>query len=299
MAATNSFLDTVDQLSDQYNAGNAPREAKAFYGKVAIEIGFKIYASGVSQVESWFPFNSADADKDKRKTLESTAMEKAVKFAENHNIALPRGPQLAIQITLFKAHVLNGAADRWGGDQYKVVPVWKSSPPNDKGEIERKTDYSQIIKPAFDKLGINHWGEYYAKIILVPNVQGRMEDWTHDVEEDDPENPGQKKKVSRTDKVPTKVWVPDVVYPTEALLITAAKEAAAQAQAGANGNGASAPVQEEERPEGYTKELWAEYRGPIVADLGTMTVQAVASKYGIPVPFIMAFKLKNGIQGPA
>lgn len=117
----------LDALEESENIGGG---GQGYIGKVIAETGWKIFVSGLSNAESFFPYDPFDKD-----TRDAA-------FAEAKQ-ALPMGstarPNTAFQLTMFKNSVLNKDTSAWKEDRVWVIPMWTES-------------YKKVVKPAIAAL---------------------------------------------------------------------------------------------------------------------------------------------------
>lgn len=147
-----SILDALEAGEKADGGGGGA----GYVGKVLTEIGWKVFVQGLSNEESFFPYDPfSDASR-----AEALADAKR---------AVPAGgkrPNSAIQFTLFKGSVKNRDVSGWKGDRVFVTPQWTES-------------YKQIIKPAIVALaaqGVDYqFGqEYWMRLGFKAEPTGRV-----------------------------------------------------------------------------------------------------------------------------
>lgn len=281
--AQNDLLAGINEENAAFGNGGS-RTPRVYFCKGKIELGLKVYppsGSGLAQTASWFPYDP------KNKASKEKAMAGAQALIAEHKLTdkraghegEPASPTLAIQLTIFKDTVQNGAADTWQGHQYKLVPTWQAA-------------FKENWTKAIQRCNITQYGEFWMKVILEDDPQ-RKEPWTHKVTD-----PATGQEVEKTDQVAVKVWVPECLYPTETAMITAAKEYAA---ANANGNGAAAPSGPSgaaglANPPEYPAGLWATFLPKVLADLKNgMSAADVANNYALQLPYVMQIAQAEGL----
>lgn len=234
----NSLTDALNGIEDGGSGGGSA----GYYCRGKIDFGFKVFAQGVGPDVSFFQF-----DPFMPKTAE-LAMAKAKAFSTEHGVTT--SPAKSIALTLERATV-KGKAITWQNDLQKIVARWMPS-------------YDKVWLPALEKLGISKPGAYWMHVALVNDPSGRTEKFTG------------KDGVERDS--PSKVWVPDVIYPNEALCQKAAESAPAAT--------ASTPTSV---PPGFTPELWKQYQADIMKEIANKTdieYETCSKNWNIPVEFL-------------
>ena len=233
------LLNALDGIEDPSSSGGS----SGFYCRAKISFGYKVFATGVQPQDSLFEFDPYN-----KKSAE-LALDKARAFVKEHNVT--KSPSKSIVLTLHRETV-KGREVNWAGDQQKVVARWMKA-------------YDDIWLPALEKLGIKKPGDYWMHVALVDDPSGRTSTYTG------------RDGVERTS--PEKVWVPDAIYPNEAICEKAAGD-------DSSGSTSSEPAP----PEGFTAELWAQYKPDIVKELGSSPsdddYDKVSSTWGVPVEYL-------------
>lgn len=196
MADVKSLLDTIDNLE--------PRSAATgYFMKTRLEVVYKVFASGVDQKATSFPFDpTAPAQKE-------IAKAKAQAFITENALSSAR-PIVCLALTCFR-ETAKGASLTWQSDQIKVYPTFGK-------------DYSELWKKALGKLNVTAlpW-EGWGHVIFVPS-------------------PDRKEKAQNSEEmVASRVWMLEEIYPTEAACEAAAKAALAAAGQTAVDTGAFFP----------------------------------------------------------
>lgn len=236
----NPLLEALGGIEDGGTSGGG---SGGYFCRGIIAFGYKVFAQGVGPDASFFEFNPMAP-----KTAE-VALAKAKSFATEHGVTT--SPAKSIALTLERATV-KGRQVTWSNDLQKIVARWMPA-------------YEKVWLPALEKLNISKPGAYWMHVGLVNDPSGKTEKFKGQdgVEKD----------------APTKVWVPDAIFPNEALCTKAAAEAAPAA-------GTSAPAN---IPQGFTADLWKQYLPDVMKEIGgkTETEYAFCSKnWGVPVEFL-------------
>lgn len=120
----NNILDILDQAEKDAGSGGAGGDI----GVVLTQIGWKVFVAGLSNEESFFPYDTSDDESRKAALAEAKTVVPAG----------GRDPRPAIQFTMFKNSVLNREVT-WQGDRIYTIPTWTDN-------------YKKIIKPAVASL---------------------------------------------------------------------------------------------------------------------------------------------------
>lgn len=128
----------------------------AIIGLVEFGIGYKIFPSGKSQEETWFPFNPGD---DASKKAAETACKAFVDKNGFDAKSSDGRPQVAVQFRVFKTEVL-GREVTWKDDRFFTHPVWTPG-------------YKEIVKPALKAAGVKSPGRYWGRIAFTKDPSGR------------------------------------------------------------------------------------------------------------------------------
>lgn len=243
MADTKSLLDTIDGLEPRTTG-------TGYFMKVRLEVGYKVFASGVDQKATFYSFDPTQA------AQKEVAKAKAQAFITENALSSAR-PTVVLALTCFR-ETAKGASLTWQSDQVKVYPTFGK-------------DYSELWKKAISKLAISAlpW-EGWAHVTFVPS-------------------PDRKEKAQNSDEmVPSRVWMVEEIFPTEAACETAAKAALAAAGQTAVDTGAFFPK------EFSTIEMWNQFKPMLQADVKANKSHAdIAKAYGITESFMDEWKAKG------
>jgi hypothetical protein len=140
----NDFWGLMDQEEAQQGGGG-------YIGQVEFSIGYKVFVSGMSQEDSFFPYTVGD-DASKQKALD--AARKAV-------VGTTKRPQLSYQLRLLRDTVLSRDVSHWQGDRFCVYPTW--------------TDTAKELKAVLQGMGLVP-GTYWMRLAWVPDPSGITEE---------------------------------------------------------------------------------------------------------------------------
>lgn len=241
----NKLLETLDTIED----GGGAVGGQGYFCKGKIEFGYKVFAQGVDPAASFFLF-----DPFAPKTAE-VALAKAKAFATEHQVT--SSPAKSIALTLLRATV-KGRDVTWANDLQKIVARWMPA-------------YEKVWLPALEKLAIDKPGEYWMHVALVNDPSGRTEKMKN-------------RETGQEMDVPSKVWVPDQLFPTEVICQKAGEDAAKNAPVSAG-----APAVAGDVPPGFNAQIWAQYKPDIIKELGGKTeaeLASVSKNWNIPVEFL-------------
>lgn len=142
------FFGMLDEIEREESGGGG------YIGKIRFELGFKVYASGMQNDETWFPF-STSADKPDAKA-------RAAKLAaETSTPGNKTKTQLAYGFWLIQDSVMNRDVSHWQGDRFWCYPHWTDAA-------------SKVIKPALQDCAI--YGspyEFYGRLTFIADPSGR------------------------------------------------------------------------------------------------------------------------------
>jgi len=129
-----------------------------------IEAGYKIFVKGLSNDDSFFPFDPGDEE------ARAEALENArgqLDLSGNPTDAKGRAlrPQKSVQLTIYRDHVYNREVG-WQGDRQFVYPTWSDS-------------YTQVLEPSIDKqveqdLIPDYGVDLYGRISFAKDPSGRQ-----------------------------------------------------------------------------------------------------------------------------
>lgn len=176
-----TILDELDKQAEKEGTGGG------IVGQFRFEAGYKVYASGVNNRESFFPYTPGD------QASQDAALARAKETAAKYGVT--KTPQTAAQLVIFKNSV-KGREVTWRDDRFFTYPVWTDG-------------YKKALKPALVKLGIGSFGDYWGKIGFVPDPSGR------------------KKKDQEGNETVELIAVPVELFPDEQAAIRAAHKASA------------------------------------------------------------------------
>lgn len=153
---TKSVFDLIDEFDESEN-----RPAGiGLVGLTKIEYGYKVFAKGISNDASWFPFDlTSDVSR-------KAALDKARDFAETIPPAVENGkekkvkPIASIMIQVKKGKELTGSDKNWNEDRTFVTATFSQG-------------YTEIIKPRLKETNITHLGEYWANVKFAPDPRGQ------------------------------------------------------------------------------------------------------------------------------
>lgn len=129
----------------------------AIVGLIEFSIGYKLFVSGRTQVETWFELTPGDEES--KKKAESAAK----KFAEANGLDVKNEgrPQMCVQFRVFKNEVL-GREVTWKDDRFFTHPLWTPG-------------YKEVVKPALKAAGVTAPGKYWGRIGFTKDPTGREE----------------------------------------------------------------------------------------------------------------------------
>ena len=142
------FFTMLDEVEREEGGGGG------YVGLIRFELGFKVFAPGMSNAETWFPF-STSADK---------AMAKAKASALAKDATTPGQTvrkQLAYGFWLIQDEVMNRDVDHWQGDRFWCYPFWTPAA-------------KEVIKPSLETCAI--YGspyEFYGRLTFCEEPSGR------------------------------------------------------------------------------------------------------------------------------
>lgn len=163
-----SFMDTLKAAS------NLDGGAGGYIAKVLVEMGFKIFVSGLSNADSFFAYVPTD----------KASVEKALSAAKQAQAAGSKEPKPSFQLTIYKASV-KGREVAWTQDRVFTTQTWTPA-------------YKQVIEPELMRLAkegkLTQLGEYWGRVTFKPDPTGRMQD-NYKFVADAPENDANKRQV--------------------------------------------------------------------------------------------------------
>jgi len=140
-----SLFDQLDQLEKENGGGGG------YVGKINFQIGYKVFISGMSNEDSFFPFNPAD-DANKADAL---AKANSVVSAAGSD----KKPNNSVQFRLYKDTIL-GRDVTWEQDQFYVYPTWTDG-------------WKDVVRPALKEAGVSKIGEFWGRITFTEDPSGR------------------------------------------------------------------------------------------------------------------------------
>lgn len=140
-----TLLDELDKQAEKEGTGGG------IVGQFRFEAGYKIFAKGLGNRESFFAYIPGD------EKSQAAAMAKAKEAATK--LGVTSAPQTAAQLIIFKNSV-KGREVTWKDDRFFTYPVWTDS-------------YKKGLKPKLSELKMDHFGDYWGKIGFIPDPSGR------------------------------------------------------------------------------------------------------------------------------
>jgi len=107
-------------------------------GKCWIGFGWKIYAQGTKNSETFFPFVYKNPDSEKASKEQAIALIKKMNLKDKDGVSDAR-PYACFGIHLYKAHVLSKDVSTWMDDRWWIYPLWT-------------VNWKTIVQPALDKI---------------------------------------------------------------------------------------------------------------------------------------------------
>lgn len=234
-----------------------------FIAQIKVEFGYKLYIQGMTNEDSWLPYQAGN-EKSKNDAHEA-AVANYVATGLSEDDAKKKLRQSSIAIVIKNGTVLNRKTT-WQGDQYYVYAIWT------KG-------YQEIVEPSLsgkitstDQLGKWLWGW----IKFLPDPSGRTRTYTT-------KNPdGSEKSEERINMV---AYIEEV-FPTKVAALARAAEIGIGAE-DAEAEGVSG--EEVEVPDGFTAEEWKIAAGDIKkAHAAGKSPFTLSKDYGVEIRFIKA-----------
>jgi len=139
--------EVLDEMEKTESSGGA------IIGKIEFGIGYKCFIAGMSNEDTFFPFDPLN------KKGKEGALEKA--RALNEEKGGTGRPQVCVQFRVFKSDVL-GREVTWKGDRFFSHPIWTPA-------------YKEIVKPALKAAKVEKTGIYWGRIGFAPDHSGRQE----------------------------------------------------------------------------------------------------------------------------
>ncbi len=139
------LLKALDEQAEKEGTGGG------IVGQFRFEAGYKVFAKGLGNRESFFPYIPGD------KTSQEAALAKAKETAAKYGVT--SAPQTSAQLVVFKNSV-KGREVNWKDDRFFTYPVWTDA-------------YKKGLKPKLSDLKIDHFGDYWGKIGFIPDPGGR------------------------------------------------------------------------------------------------------------------------------
>lgn len=229
-----------------------------------IQLGYKVFASGYSNEETFFPFNISDENDKKRAKLESQ------KFVDGVNSKLLASDDRvkpatnAIRIEVDKAQVYNKDTSTWQGNRIQDTPVWTDA-------------YKQIIFPHLKEANAD-LGWQWARISFAP----------------DPYKPTRINQLTG-DEVANLVMYVAETYLTKAEALdaaaTLAKVSADSIPEAASGTMAHHEAKITDVPAGWDLDSWESVIPEIKKEIESgKSLKEIADDYGVSVPDIVKLK---------
>lgn len=115
---TQQFEQYWDDFNDSFQKESG--SGGGIIGKGRVDVGFKVYAKGFDQSDTFFASEGVAPDQ------RGKAKSEATKFVENNN--LTANPKYGIQITMFRENSFSrGQSVTWQNDRYFNVNGWTSA----------------------------------------------------------------------------------------------------------------------------------------------------------------------------
>lgn len=221
----------------------------ALFAKVTTAWGYKVFASGTTHEDSFFPTPFPPKGDASKAALEAA---KAYKTSVGAN----GNPAFSWVMSIKPTDVL-GESKTWKGSQHKVSVRWKRK---DK-DGNTKSVLDDVVLPELVTLNMLTPGTYYIRIKYIRN----------------PITPG-------TDADPDILWIPAEVFKTEALCREAAVAFFANKDAGVSGAST-----EDLPPDWDAKTWNQFKEQIVTSLKNKEKPAAVAATWGIPVPWMVKF----------
>lgn len=250
--------EVVSKLEDESSGGGN------WVAYTNVQFGYKVFAPGFDNNQTFFPFNIGDENSKKSARLEASSF---VDKLNKDNTATPvKAPTNAIRIELDKDQVYNKDTSTWQGNYIQDTPLWVDA-------------YKTLIKENLKKAGA-----------------GLGWQWAHLAWGEDPYKPTRINKLTGEEVANLVLYVKEVYLTKQEAL-----DAAAKLAAGGGGNRSTATAddgavnsaeatKDDSVPPGF-EDVWDEVKSAIVKELAEgATVPQIATDYGIAVKYIVKLK---------
>jgi len=227
-----------------------------------VELGYKVFAKGCSNEETFFSFKVGDD------ASKESAKREAYKFVDKVNSESAyevKKPTNAIRIELDKEKVYNKDTSTWQGNRIQDTPVWTEA-------------YKEIIFPHLKEANADI-GWQWARI-----------SW-----EADPYKPTRINTMTGEEQDNLVMYVAETYLTKQEALDAAAKlggGSSDESDDSSASNTTDEKVPDANIPEGYDEESWAGVIPYIKEDLasGEKSPKQIADDYGISIPDVMKLK---------
>jgi len=242
--------DVVNSFENESSGG------KGWICYTEIAFGYKVFAKGRTNEETFFPFDIAkEGDKER-------AMSEAEAFRQEYNNSggSAKPPTNALSIVVDKDNVHGYDNSQWQGNRIIHTPCWTDA-------------YKLVIRPSLKETGAD-LGWQWLRLGWKP----------------DPKNPERENTLTGEMQANLVPYIMETFASKQEALDAAAADAtgesapATQAQSGKNGSGGA----DEHIPEGYDTASWAIVKPDILkAKASGISNKQIADDYGITIPDVV------------
>ncbi len=239
--------DVVNSFENESSGG------RGWVCLATLEFGYKLFARGKSNEETFFAFDiNVDGDKDR-------ALSEAEAFKDKCNSegGSVKAPTNALQITVSKENVFGYDTSNWQGDRIFTHPCWTDA-------------YKKVIRPSLKEAKAD-LGQQWLRLGFKP----------------DPQKPEYEDSLTGEMKANLVPFVMEVFLNKQAAL-----DAAADTSAGApKETTTSAPAQSSDIPEAYDATSWELVKPDILkAKADGVAPKQIADDYGISIADVVKVK---------